>query len=142
MKIQFKKDKKLRENFIKKIYFATLKRMDYFWIAFLKDGSNIPQIDEEGNENMFSKVYEAEGMGKLKSVFWIPTSNEVSFGIELKENQKVIVLRRNYIKVIGEQRERETKYLLGYEEGEKKQIMFINDKGDSKITNDFEYNFE
>jgi len=141
METEFIEDKNLREKFIKSIYYAKLQGIDYFWVAFLKDGKIIPQIDENGNENLFSKVYEAEGLGKLKSLFWIPTKNEISYGIELKKGQKIVALRRNYIKVIGEQRERRIIYILGYEEGENKKYMFINEKGETKITNDFEFNF-
>lgn len=138
---QFRTDTSLKEKFNNPAKYAELAKLDYFWAAFLGDGNIVTQFDDEGNEVLFKEIYKEEMMENLESVYWIPSTGGVSHGIELKTNQKVIILRRNHIRLEGGERTKKTVFMLGFKEDEKKELIFISGDGRTKITSDFEYNF-
>ena len=120
----------MRNDSIEKV-----RGLDYFWLAILKDGKRIPQFNKDGSENLAKLVFDEEKKGNLKEVYWIPFRIGKPYGIQLKEGQKLILLRRGYVNNKGE---RKIVYMLGYEKGE---IMFISPSGKTYISNDFNYDF-
>ena len=101
-----------------------MNTLRYFWIAEYKDGTALPQFDPEtGDENLFSEINQSN----LIRFGWYPFSEELSkkaenslynpflpkYILNIKQDDKLVAKRRNYIERIGQIENRKTEYLLG-----------------------------
>lgn len=115
----------------------TFHSLVYFWIAFYKDGSCLPQFDvNTGRENKFTDI-EQDNLDKF-GLFPFNTSLAVNanmaagfivakevenlpyFLMPLKENQRLISVRRNYIHVYSYQHCDKCGYEWQWMDGHKK----------------------
>lgn len=119
----------------------------YFWLAVLKDGRNIVQFKEDGTEVLFKEVMTELEKNNLAKFYWIPINQgKNSHGITIGEGERLIAIKRGYIRYkFSYIEERRMVYLLGVQKtinGENvKTILFIDQDGNTEISNNFEYDF-
>jgi len=126
----------------------------YYWIAFYKDKTVLPQFDfETGKENLFSDIVQA----KLESIGWFPFTQELAdqiaktglivyarqlpiFKTKITNGQRLILFRRNTVSVslkTGEMKGRKTFYLLGWQQtvngSNIKAILKIDENGNALL---------
>lgn len=87
------------------------QEIPFFWIAFYKDGSILPQYDfQTGKQNLFKEIDQS----KLDKFGWFPIPKDLAkkigdprivskdnlpyYVLKLRENQRLIALRREYQK--------------------------------------------
>jgi len=115
------------------------QRHKYIWIAFLKDGSEITQIDSKGKEYLFKEVLDAQEAGELDSVFWIPTTEgKDAIGVRPSEGERIVLFRRNALSMGG--KHKGIIYGVGVQKTIKKKnekmIRFIDSDGNTLDSND------
>lgn len=134
-------DKEIFQEVIKNIKDS----VDYFWFAKFKDGTTLSQYNKDGSENLAKRIFDEEKKENLDQVWWIPLKNKTSYGLKLEENQRLILVRRNYIRTTADGQERSTIYMLGWQktENEKniKNILFLNKDGKFEVSDNFEHYF-
>jgi len=127
--------------------------LTFFWIAKYKDGTELRQFDEDGKEHSFREI----DQGRLESFSWVPFTREQvlslpircvsrplpTYTLHLRENQRLIAVRRNYITYGKGFEERRTIYLLGWQEtinGKNyKSILYIHEDGSVEVSDSFEF---
>lgn len=115
-------------------------KLKYFWIAEYNDGTALPQFDlESGNENLFKDIDHSKIIRFGLYPFTVELSKKVEcsdlnpflpkFVINLKSNDKLFFVRRNYIEMCGTTENRYIEYLLGNQN----YVLHIDESGNVEV---------
>ena len=130
----------------------------YYWKAFYKDGSVLPQFERDGTEHLFKEI----DHNRLAGFGWFPFDVELaeklqekgiltavlplpSFQVWLKDGQRLIAFRRHFLSLsldkpagVANLLSHKVLYVLGWQEtvnGRNMQtLMYIDEEGNVELS--------
>ena len=141
-----------REN-IKNISIENRRKYEYIWVAQLKNNSFIVQFNKKGEENYFSKVINQIQMNTVIALYWIPINNfRKGYKMMVSDCKELFqgkgMLRRGYIMRLKDEDtdkyyiKKKFAYFFGIKNDSEEQYFFINRKGETYVSNDFNFDIE
>ena len=106
------------------------------WKAIYTDGSELPQFNEDGTENKYKDI----NRSKL-SKFVLLVDKNPKIVVHLDSNKKLIYRRRVAIRMVGNLKNQEAVYLVGWQENKNgintQMICFLFEDGHVEVVDRF-----